>query len=169
MINKLILRKPLESDLNQFLVWENSLKNIHYTDRPVFYTVNQLHKFLNSDQDLLLHNQLRLVIQYGDLAVGCIDLYDFDIVNSRAGVGIFLDAKFRSQGLGAKSLALLKKISSEQYIINGLYADIISSNISSIKIFEKNGFIKTGTKKSWFRVEDSFEDVIFFQCLLANN
>ena len=166
MLDNLILRTPLLSDFDDLLSWENDLKNNQYTDLPVFYTPSQIEDFLNSDHDLLLQNQIRYIIELNSSAVGCIDLYDYDMVNSRAGVGIYVDSNFRNKGIASKSLELLKSISIEKYLISNLYADIISGNKSSIKIFEKANFIKNGIKSNWIRTENSFEDVLFYQCSL---
>ena len=166
MSDNLILRTPLLSDFDDLLSWENDLKNNQYTDVPVFYTPSQIEDFLNSDHDLLLQNQIRYIIELNSSAVGCIDLYDYDVVNSRAGVGIYVDSNFRNKGIASKSLELLKSISIEKYLISNLYADIMSGNKSSIKIFEKANFIKNGIKSNWIRTENSFEDVLFYQCSL---
>lgn len=166
MLDNLILRTPLLSDFDDLLIWENDLKNNQYTDVPVFYTPSQIEDFLNSDHDLLLQNQIRYIIELNSSAVGCIDLYDYDVVNSRAGVGIYVDSNFRNKGIASKSLELLKSISIEKYLISNLYADIMSGNKSSIKIFEKANFIKNGIKSNWIRTENSFEDVLFYQCSL---
>ena len=166
MSDNLILRTPLSSDLDDLLSWENDLKNNLYTDVPVFYTPSQIEDFLNSNHDLLLQNQIRYIIELNSSAVGCIDLYDYDMVNSRAGVGIYVDSNFRNKGIASKSLELLKSISMEKYLIYNLYADIMSRNKASIKIFEKANFIKNGIKTNWIRTESSFEDVLFYQCAL---
>ena len=166
MSDNFILRTPLLSDLDDLLNWENDLKNNQYTDLPMFYTPSQIEDFLNSDHDLLLQNQIRYIIELNSSAVGCIDLYDYDMVNSRAGVGIYVDSNFRNKGIASKSLELLKSISMEKYLIYNLYADIMSGNKASIKIFEKANFIKNGIKSNWIRTESSFEDVLFYQCAL---
>ncbi len=166
MLDNLILRTPLLSDFDDLLSWENDLKNNQYTDLPVFYTPSQIEDFLNSDHDLLLQNQIRYIIELNSSAVGCIDLYDYDVVNSRAGVGIYVDSNFRNKGIASKSLELLKSISMEKYLIYNLYADIMSGNKASIKIFEKANFINNGIKADWIRTESSFEDVLFYQCSL---
>ena len=168
MSNNIILRKPLITDLNQILDWENDLKINNHTDVPIFYTPSQVEDFLNSEHDLFSNNQVRYIIEQNKVSVGCIDLYDFNLVNSRAGVGIYIDPNFRNKGFASKSLGILKSISVEQYHISTLYADVISKNTASIKVFEKLGFIKTGNKKNWIRTQDSFIDVFFYQCFLQS-
>ncbi len=110
MFNNLTLRKPNQTDYNNLLAWENNIKNTIYTDQPVFHTKDQIQKFLNSNHDLFLNNQIKFIIQNEDSALGCIDLFDFDIVNSRAGVGIFIDEEYRNKGIAFKAINLLKII-----------------------------------------------------------
>ena len=64
------------------------------------------------------------MIDNGDLSVGCVDLFEYDMVNSRAGVGIFIDEKFRNKGFATKALSILKSICIKDYLITNLYANI---------------------------------------------
>mgnify|MGYP005697826855 CR=1 FL=1 len=166
MSNNLFLRKPISSDLNQLLSWENDFQKTFHTDHPRFYTADEIQNFLSSDHDLLSQGQLRYIIVDNKVPVGCIDLYSYDLINSRAGVGVFIDPEFRLKGYASNSLEMLKTIASQEYFILNLYAEILANNIPSIKIFEKSGFIKNGKKQNWIRLEDSFEDVYFYQILL---
>ena len=169
MFNNIKLRKPNQTDFNNLLNWENNIKNTIYTDQPIFYTKNQVRKFLNSNHDLFLNNQIKLIIQNEDLALGCIDLFDYDMINSRAGIGVFIDEKYRNQGVAFKAINLLKVMSSKQFLIAQLYANIVSTNQKSINIFEKSGFIRNGVKENWIRNENSFVDVFFYQLHLNSN
>lgn len=166
MSNNISLRKPIPSDLNQLLLWENDFQNTTHTDRPIFYSVDEIQHFLSSDHDLLSKGQLRHIIVANEIPVGCIDLYSYDLINSRAGVGIFIDIEFRLKGYASKSLEILKDIANQEYFILNLYAEIMANNITSIRLFEKSGFIRNGIKKNWIRKEDSFEDLYFYQISL---
>ena len=97
MSKNVTLRRPKLLDLDQLLIWENNLENSLFSDNPIFSTKEQIKEFLSSDQDLFLDRQLRCMIDNGGLSVGCVDLFEYDMVNSRAGVGIFIDEKFRNK------------------------------------------------------------------------
>ena len=166
MTKNITLRKPELLDLDQLILWENNLDNSLFSDNPIFYTKEQIKEFLTSKQDIFLNAQIRFIIVFKGLPVGCIDLFDYDMVNSRAGVGIFVDKKFRNMGFGSKALSLIKTICTKDYFISNLYANISSINKASIKLFEKSGFNKNGVKKNWIKTENSMIDVLFFQCSL---
>ena len=169
MTKNITLRKPKLLDLDQLILWENNLDNSLFSDNPVFYTNEQIEDFLTSEQDLLLDAQIRFMIGFNGSSVGCIDLFDYDMVNSRAGVGIFIDEKFRNRGFGSKALSLIKTICIKDYFISNLYANISSINKASIRLFESAEFTKNGIKEKWIRTENSMLDVWFFQCFLKAN
>jgi diamine N-acetyltransferase len=169
MTKNVTLRRPKLLDLNQLILWENNLDNSLYSDNPIFYTREQIEQFLTSDQDIFLNRQIRFMIDSSGFPIGCVDLFEYDMVNSRAGVGIFIDEKYRNQGVAFKAINLLKVMSSKQFLIAQLYANIVSTNLKSIKVFEKSGFIKNGVKKNWIRTENSFIDVFFYQFSLNSS
>ena len=169
MTKNITLRKPKLLDLDQLILWENNLDNSLFSDNPIFYTKEQIEDFLSSKQDLLLDTQIRFMIEFNGSSVGCIDLFDYDMVNYRAGVGIFIDEKFRNMGFGSKALSLIKTICIKDYFISNLYANISSINKASIRLFESAEFTKNGIKEKWIRTENSMLDVWFFQCFLKPN
>jgi len=166
MTKNVTLRRPKLLDLDQLLLWENNLDNSLFSDNPIFYTTEQIKEFLNSDQDLFLDRQIRFIIDSSGFPVGCIDLFKYDMVNSRAGVGIFIDEKFRNMGIATKALSLLKSVCIKDYFISNLHVNILHTNKASIQLFERAGFNKNGVKENWIRTENSMLDVWFFQCFL---
>jgi len=166
MTKNVTLRRPKLLDLDQLLLWENNLENSLYSDNPIFYTIEQIEEFLTSDQDIFLDRKIRFMIDSSGSSVGCVDLFEYDMVNSRAGVGIFIDEKFRNMGIGTKALSLLKSICFKDYFISNLHSNILYNNKASIQLFEKAGFTKNGIKENWIRTENSMLDVWFFQCFL---
>lgn len=160
------LRRPKLLDLDQLLFWENNLDNSLFSENPIFYTTEQIEEFLNSDQDIFLDRQIRFMIDSSGSPVGCVDLFEYDMVNSRAGVGIFIDEKFRNMGIATEALSLLKSICIKDYFISNLHANILHTNKASIQLFERAGFTKNGVKENWIRTENSMLDVLFFQCFL---
>lgn len=157
---------PGQSDLSKLLVWENDLTNAEFTDFPTFQSKDQWLDFLSSTHDLILNNQIRYMIKYAGESIGCIDVFDYDLVNSRAGVGIFIDEKWRKKGHASKALEKLKNLATSKFLLNQLFATIYSSNTNSLNLFKSSGFVLNGTKRQWVRRQEHFEDVYFLQCFL---
>ena len=159
------LRQPSIKDLDDLLGWENDILKIDHTDMPVFYTKDQMVIYLNGNQDPFMNGQVRYMITIDDMSIGYIDLYNFDIVHSRAGVGIFIDKKFRKKGIANKALKTLIEISNKELHLNQLFAEVFQSNKAAISLFEHAGFKLNGLKKQWIRKQEAYEDLLFFQLM----
>ena len=159
------LRQPSIKDLDDLLGWENDILKIDHTDMPVFYTKDQMVIYLNGNQDPFMNGQVRYMITIDNMSIGYIDLYNFDIVHSRAGVGIFIDKKFRKKGIANKALQILIEISNKELHLNQLFAEVFQSNKAAKCLFEHAGFKLNGLKKQWIRKQEAYEDLLFFQLM----
>ncbi len=136
-------------------------------------TITPYSKFLikqyleHSHKDIFEVKQLRLVISnYDHVALGMIDLFDFDFKNSRAGVGILIkESKNRQLGYGREALQLLIKYSFSHLNLHQLYCNITEGNVASVKLFENQGFNKIGLKKDWNYVEGNYKNEFLYQLL----
>jgi diamine N-acetyltransferase len=97
---------------------------------------------------------------------GFIDLFDYDHISRRAGIGIVIFERFRSKGFGSLSLKLIEEHVLNHVPIHQLYANISSDNFESISLFKKNGYCRVGIKKDWVFYKNKFNDVILFQKIL---
>jgi len=121
----------------------------------------------NAHKDIFETKQLRLVISdKKDRPLGLIDIYDFDFLNKRAGIGIIIkDAKNRNKGFGLEALRLLVKYSFEKLYLHQLYCNISEDNKASIKLFEKVGFVQVGLKKDWNVIKGEFKNEYLYQLI----
>ena len=167
MINgkRIILRKIIPSDLDVLLTWENDPANHEYSEVPSFYTREMMNDFVCSNHDLFINNQLRLMIIYNNVSIGCVDLFDFDPFHLRAGVGVLIDAQYRDVGLAKEALLLLEFYSFNDLNINQLYCKISVKNIRSVGLFKSCGYQITGELKSWLKTQNTFDNVLFLQKL----
>lgn len=148
---------------NDESVWQISNTITPYSKFLIKQYLKQSHK------DIFEVKQLRLVISsYDDVALGMIDLFDFDFKNSRAGVGILVkELNDRAKGFGSEALKLLINYSFTHLGLHQLYCNVSEENDISIKLFTKQGFKKIGLKKDWILVNGSYKNEYIFQ--LINN
>ena len=123
---------------------------------------------VRSLQDIFHSRQLRLIAVEKKLrlTVGTIDMYDYDPVNQRAGIGLLLDAKFRRKGFGTEMLHLGAEYAFHFLHLKQLYAYVPLSNTPSFKLLCKCGYKQTGILESWVKIGENFEDVYFMQLVL---
>lgn len=144
-------------------IWELSNTQTPYSKFLIKQYLDNAHK------DIFEVKQLRLVISnYEGVALGLIDLFDFDFKNKRAGVGIVInEASNRLKGYGQEALKLLIDYSFTHLNLHQLYCNISEENEASITLFTNQGFKKIGLKKDWNLVNGSYKNEYEFQ--LINN
>jgi len=122
-----------------------------------------------AQRDIFEVKQLRLIIcNYDNLALGMIDLFDFDVKHKRAGVGILIKAKTdRKLGYGKEALSLLVNYCFSHLNLHQLYCNISEDNKASLKLFSNQGFKQVGLKADWNFVGGNYKNEYLYQ--LINN
>ena len=163
--DKVSLRVAEPNDADLVYRWENDMQVWRDSETRVPYSMRQIEQFLLNNNDLTSERQLRLMIDdaKNGTPVGCIDIYDYDVFNSRAGFGILIDEKYRSQGFAKNAILLLLDYCFNTLLLNQIYALVLKSNSVSIKLFESVGFERCGLKKQWYKTSDGFIDQIEYQ------
>ena len=167
--NEQIKLRALEpEDLDILYKWENDTELWMYGATIVPYSRFAIKEYITESQlDIFQSKQLRLMIVWKDnnKPVGTIDLYDFDPMNLRAGVGILIDAAFRRKGIGQQALDLLKDYAFDFLFLQQLFAHVPKQNETSLKLFSKSGYTNTACLKEWIKTSNGFEDVYVMQLL----
>lgn len=143
-------------------IWEISNTITPYSKFLIKQYLEQAHK------DIFEVKQLRLVIcNYDAIALGMIDLFDFDFKNRRAGVGILIkDSEQRQKGYGNEALKLLINYCKSNLDMHQLFCNISEENTLSLKLFKQKGFEIIGLKKDWNYVNGSYKNEYLLQILL---
>ena len=171
LVGELIQLRALEpTDLNQLYKWENDSSIWSVSGTLVPFSKFVLEEFVTQvHQDIYTNKQLRLMVdlKYFDVAdedettrsIGCVDLFDFDPKNKRAGVGILIaDKADRGRGYATEALHLIVDYGFEVLDLHQLYSNIRVENESSVSLFKKAGFEVTGLKQDWIYEQGKFYD-----------
>ncbi|HAN00261.1 MAG TPA: GNAT family N-acetyltransferase [Marinilabiliales bacterium] len=167
---RLLLRALEPEDLDFLYACENNTQIWQVSHTLVPYSRYVLKQYLaNAHLDIYTAKQLRLLmvpVNNPKNPIGALDLFDFDPYHSRAGLGILIHRdQDRQQGYATSALQLITSYSFSHLHLHQLYANIGASNIQSIRLFEKNGFTLTGTKKDWLKRETGWEDELMYQLI----
>lgn len=169
--NTISLRAPEPEDLELLYKWENDTDIWKYSTAISPYSKFMLKQYIADAQtDIFLSKQLRfmIVLKKTNIVVGTIDLYDFDAINLRCGVGIYIDPKHRQKKLATQALTVLQNYVFNFLKINQLYAVIPEKNSPSLQLFQNSGFSKSGVLKQWISTQDTYEDGIIVQKINLN-
>ena len=161
------LRALEPEDLDLFYQWENdsSIWKISQTFAP--FSRHLLTQYLNNaQQDIFAAKQLRLMIEKEGEAIGTIELFDFEPVHMRAGLGIWIvQESDRRKGYAKEALTLMIEYAFFKLQLNQLYCNISSTNQPSINLFSSLDFMLIGLKKKWNKSPNGWEDELMFQLL----
>ena len=167
--NKDLFLRALEpEDLDILYAWENNPELWKYGSTLMPYSKFALRDYLNNSLHGIIHSrQLRMMaIEKSSLtAIGTVDLFDFDPIHQRAGIGILVDTPYRRKGYGSETLRLTAGYAFDILHINQLYAYIPVSNTSSFNLLKKCGYELSGLLKSWLKTSAGFEDVFLMQLM----
>lgn len=167
---KVRLRALEPEDVDLLYAWENDPRvwSVGETLAPLSRAA--LAEFIENQRlDIFQTRQLRLVICLASdgFPVGLVDLFDFDPVHLRAGVGILIfEPCHRGHGFASEALSLLCEYARNILNLHQLWAGVEASNISSYELFSGKGFVKVGVRREWFRRGSEWRDEILLQKIL---
>ncbi|MGC8865840.1 MAG: GNAT family N-acetyltransferase [Bacteroidales bacterium] len=170
MEGKLVRLRALELDDARFIyTWENQPDLWRVSQVPGPYSLSAIQEYVKNamTHDILAMKQARFMIERleDNQRIGMIDLFDIDMINSRAGIGIMIDPRARKQGYASDALRLIVRYGFEHLKLHQLYAEVDLLNEVSLKLFKSAGFEITGCKKDWVKVGQGWEDVMVFQII----
>jgi len=173
--NSIIALRAVEpEDIALLYMWENDRSVWHLSNTLVPFSRYQLKQYIESDpSNIHARQQLRMMIDCCEAGkpartVGSIDLFDFDPIHQRAGLGILIASTGdRRQGYAREAISQMVDYCRQVLFLHQLYCSIAANNTASIQLFGKAGFEITGTKKEWLRTENGWEDELFLQLKLG--
>ncbi len=130
------------------------------------YTLTQYIK--QAHQNIYEATQQRWVIssQEKNRSIGFIDLFDFDVRNSRVGLGIVIaSSEDRGKNYGSDALKLIIDYVFQHLGLRQIFVNILIDNPASIKLFSKFGFELIGVKKDWIKDRNQFKDEAMYQLI----
>ena len=154
------LRALESADLELLYLWEND-PEIWRVSETISPLSRERLAALIRDQvyDLYATRQMRLMIDVDDVAVGCVDLFNFEPLHRRFGVGILIYAEeHRRKGYAREVIEQVKDYARNTLDLKQIWANIDEDNPASIALFESCGFVLSARRKEWINRAGKFID-----------
>ena len=162
------LRALEPSDIELLYLWENDPEvwRVGGTTAPL--SLERIAQFVaEQSYDLYATRQMRLVIEAEGVAVGTLDIVEFDPQHLRFGIGILIYApEARRKGYAHAAIEAIKTYARDTLMLKQIWASVAADNEASIALFERCGFERCGIRKSWLRHPNGYTDQHEYQCLL---
>lgn len=156
------LRAITEEDTDMVIRWRNSefvVKNFIY--RKEITRDEHLQWYRNKIKKGLVHQFIICRIE-DDTPIGSAYLQNFEELNRKAEVGIFLDSSCAPQkGSGTEAMALTVRYGFEELKMHKIVARVLAYNIASRKMLERTGFVEEGYLKDELFIDGKYEDLVF--------
>ena len=166
--DQITLRALEPTDLDTLYRWENDTALWTVSDTAAPYSREALWHYLECyTGDIYAQRQLRLMIvsSTDGSPVGTIDFLNFDPLNNRAELGLFIANEHRGKSLGRQALELLTAYARDHIGLRQLYVFIALDNEVCLKLFEDYGYNRVGVLKSWVKRGTTYSDVALLQML----
>ncbi len=170
--------------------WENDAAVWRVSGTTAPFSHHALERFIEEQRfDIFQTRQQRLIIETLDrfadgrghrseaseacsvpndsCAVGAFDLFEFDPLNRRAGIGILIHpADARRKGYATDAIETGCRYAREVLGLHQLWCNVGAANTASLALFRNAGFVEVGTKRDWLWTPDGYTDEILFQKIL---
>lgn len=162
------LRAIEPEDLDWFFRIENDSSMWHLGSSKEPWSRDVLRRYVEAQPgNLQRDGQLRLILEHQGVPVGAFDLYDYDSVSRKAGIGVVVDGNYREMGWGKKAMIALERYAFEMLGIHMVFAVVPVTNAASQSLFTSCEFEPVGQLKDWLWNQGAFEDAIMFQKILS--
>lgn len=145
------LRPLAKEDADILFDWENRPENLNVGLSQESITKSALQQYIQNEKDFYLDKQWRLMIcSKNHVAIGTIDLFDYDADSKEAGIGILIaEESDRKNGFASQAIGMLTSYAFEILNLNKIFCHVQEDNHASHSLFQKQGFeLETDLKDS---------------------
>lgn len=161
------LRAIEPHDVELVYAWENDERvwRVSGTTEPL--SRERIARFIEEQSyDIYATRQLRLMIEAEGVAVGTLDIFDFDPRHLRFGIGILIyAAEHRRKGYARAAIGAVAEYARARLGMKQIWASVAADNEASMRLFEECGFTRCGTRRAWLRTVDGYIDEHEYQLL----
>ena len=150
------LRKIEPTDLPYLYRWENDASA--WADGSNHNPLSQqdLRDYIASTTgDIYKDGQLRLIIENDGVTCGCMDLFDLDIRNRKAALGMYIAPEYRNKGVGREALEQMEQYAFTHLNLRLLYAVIATSNAPCSALYRAAGYHPSSPLPAWTLESDA--------------
>lgn len=165
---RLVLKKITETDIKEIFAIRSSTIVMQYIDRPLHKTIEDTKIYIEYITKLLDENEAinwGITLKDNPTLIGAICLFNLKKEHFRAEMGYLLLPEFQEKGIMKESIEAVINYGFHSMKLHSIEAHVDPNNTPSIKILEKNNFIREAYFKENYFCNGNFQDSAIYSLL----
>src|SRR5215216_1667817 len=143
---------------------------------PYSYKIDDALKFIKSSyNDFKLRKAITFGIEYKNILesklplVGTIGIKDIDYANKKANIGYWIGKQYQGKDIATECIKLVVNYVFDILKLKEISAYVFPDNNPSIRVLEKNGFVKTKEIKEYHPLSNRYKNSLIYTIINKNN
>ena len=166
--DRLVLRQIRLQDANELFLMRSDEQVMQYLDRPRMQRVEEAGAFLERVISDVANNNAIIwaIAMKGDSTmIGNISFWQIEKAHYRAEVGYMMHAAYHRLGIMNEALAKVLEYGFSVMNLHSVQANVNPANAASIKLLERNGFVREAYFKENYFYDGNFLDSAIYSLL----
>jgi [ribosomal protein S5]-alanine N-acetyltransferase len=165
---RLFLREPLPTDAADVLIFRSDPEVQRYNG-AIFQSVGEVQGLIEEVRAEYAAQEgitWAVTLNSSDTVLGLFGFHDWNKYHRRAEIGYDLARAYWGQGIGSEAVRAIVRFGFEQMNLNRIYVGTIADNHESVRLLERIGFQREGTRRKHSWEEDgTFHDSAMYGLL----
>lgn len=165
---RLLLREIEARDVNEVFFLRSDKTLLKYLDKPPAKSLDDVLEFISLIKNLKEKNEgvnWGITLQGSNVVIGNICLWNIKPEHHRAEVGYVLHPEHQNKGIMQEAMRAVLDYGFKTLKLHSIEANVNPSNQSSIKLLEKNKFVREAYYKENYFFEGRFLDSAIYSLL----
>ncbi len=166
--DRLLLRKIEKSDVNEIFILRSDKSVMQFIERSAAKSIEEAIIFIQSIDDLIKNNeaiQWAITLKNDSKLIGTICIWNISKEHHRGEIGYALHPDAHGKGFMQEALTEVVNFGFKVLKLHSIEADVNPNNIASIKLLERNKFIREGFFKENIFFDGKFFDTAVYSLL----
>ncbi len=165
---RLLLRRIEPADAKELFILRSDERMMKYLDRPRAQTINDAEKLIQLYEDLRIKNEginWGITLKGDSRLLGTICFWKLQLENDRSEIGYMLHADFHQMGIMQEAMSIVLNYGFTELKLHSVEANVNPENTASIKLLEKNNFVREAYFKENYFYDGKFLDSAIYSLL----
>lgn len=169
--DRLILRRPVVTDVEEVFFLRSDKGVMQFIDKEPCQSIDEAKEHIEKLQQMWLENEgiaWAITLNGEARMIGSIGIWRIERENYRAEIGYALNTAYHRQGIMQEAIAPVLSYAFETMKLHSLEAQVNPANQGSVRLLEKNGFLREGYFKENYHFKGRFLDTAVYSLLAKN-